>query len=209
MEISILSIVIPVFNERKTILQVLSQVLEAPCSGIKKEIIIVDDHSTDGTREILKEIKDGQDGVRVLFHERNQGKGAALRTGIGHTTGDIVLIQDADFEYNPYEYPKLLAPILEGKADVVYGSRRGGPQGLDRLGTNLRCTVLGVMPPPGGRREPENRHHWFDSMPRRAFGRPDSNADAARCRTWSTSRCRSWPRFRPRTHADTHILRLL
>jgi glycosyltransferase involved in cell wall biosynthesis len=126
MEISILSIVIPVYNERKTILQVLSQVVEAPCSGLKKEIIIVDDHSTDGTREILKENKDGQDGVRVLFHERNRGKGAALRTGIAHTTGDIVLIQDADLEYNPFEYPKLLAPILEGKADVVYGSRFAG-----------------------------------------------------------------------------------
>ena len=126
METSILSIVIPVYNERKTILQVLSQVVEAPCSGFKKEIIIVDDHSTDGTREILKEIKDGQDGVRVLFHERNRGKGGALRTGIAHTTGDIVLIQDADLEYNPSEYPKLLAPILEGKADVVYGSRFAG-----------------------------------------------------------------------------------
>jgi glycosyltransferase involved in cell wall biosynthesis len=126
MPVNTLSIVIPVYNEKETIRQVLRQVMEAPSSGLKKEIIVVDDHSTDGTQEILKEIPDGQDGVRVFAHDRNRGKGAALRTGIAQTTGDVVLIQDADLEYNPNEYPKLLAPILEGKADVVYGSRFAG-----------------------------------------------------------------------------------
>jgi len=126
MPMNTLSIVIPAYNEKATILQILGVVGKAHTSGLKKEIIVVDDCSTDGTREILKGIPEGQDGIRVLFHDRNRGKGAALRTGIRHTTGDIVLIQDADLEYDPNEYPKLLAPILEGKADVVYGSRFAG-----------------------------------------------------------------------------------
>jgi glycosyltransferase involved in cell wall biosynthesis len=121
-----LSIVIPVYNEKATIRQILRDVGIAHSSGLEKEIVLVDDFSTDGTREILKEIPEGRDGIRVFFHDRNQGKGAALRTGIRQTTGDIVLIQDADLEYDPNEYPKLLAPILEGKADVVYGSRFAG-----------------------------------------------------------------------------------
>lgn len=121
-----LSIVIPVYNEKATILQVLSSVESAPASGLRKEIVVVDDCSTDGTRELLKERVEGSGGALVLYHDRNRGKGAALRTGIARTTGDVVLIQDADLEYDPQEYPKLLAPILSGKADVVFGSRFAG-----------------------------------------------------------------------------------
>jgi len=121
-----LSVVIPVYNEKATLLSILSAVEAAPASGLRKEIIVVDDFSSDGTRDILKERIEGRDGILVLYHDRNQGKGAALRTGIARTTGDIVLVQDADLEYDPQEYPKLLAPILAGKADVVYGSRFAG-----------------------------------------------------------------------------------
>jgi glycosyltransferase involved in cell wall biosynthesis len=121
-----LSIVIPVYNEKWTVQAILKAVESAPSAGLAKEIIVVDDCSTDGTRTILQQEVEGRPGIHVLYHERNQGKGAALRSGIAKTTGDIVLIQDADLEYDPQEYPKLLAPILEGKADVVYGSRFTG-----------------------------------------------------------------------------------
>jgi glycosyltransferase involved in cell wall biosynthesis len=121
-----LSVVIPAFNERDTIRELIARVQAAPLPGtLTKEIIIVDDFSTDGTREILRDIS-RSGSCKVFFLDRNQGKGAALRTAIAHTTGDIVLVQDADLEYDPREYPKLLAPILEGKADVVYGSRFAG-----------------------------------------------------------------------------------
>ncbi len=121
-----LSVVIPVYNEKTTLLPILSAVESATASGLRKEIVVVDDFSTDGTRDILKERIEGRDGILVLYHDRNRGKGAALRTGIARTTGDIVLVQDADLEYDPQEYPKLLAPILAGKADVVFGSRFAG-----------------------------------------------------------------------------------
>ncbi len=122
----LLSVVIPVFNERRTFLQLLEAVRAVP---IAKEIIIVDDCSLDGTREMLQEQVDGKiAGVRVVYQKVNQGKGAALRRGFAEARGDIVLVQDADLEYDPREYPQLLEPILEGKADVVYGSRfQGGP----------------------------------------------------------------------------------
>lgn len=113
------SVVVPVYNEVHTIRALLARIQAVP---LEKETIIVDDGSTDGTRLQLQELS-GEKDVRVLYHERNQGKGAALRTGFGATTGDVVLIQDADLEYNPLDYPRLLAPIFEGNADVVYGSR--------------------------------------------------------------------------------------
>jgi glycosyltransferase involved in cell wall biosynthesis len=112
------SVVIPVYNERNTIREILDAVQAV---ALPKEIVIVDDFSKDGTREILKTINDP--GVRIVYHDHNQGKGAALRTGFANVQGDIVIIQDADLEYNPQEYFRLIRPILEGKADVVYGSR--------------------------------------------------------------------------------------
>jgi glycosyltransferase involved in cell wall biosynthesis len=139
-----LSIVIPVYNERATIDEILRRVQE---TGMRKEVFVVDDCSTDGTREILQAMaalqakgessaaaQDGDDPIplrdlRFLFQAQNQGKGAALRRGFAEVTGDVVLVQDADLEYDPRDYPKLLEPILDGRADVVYGSRfLGGPQ---------------------------------------------------------------------------------
>jgi len=116
-----LSVVIPVYNEVETIREILKRVAAVP---LEKEVIVVDDGSTDGTRDILR--GDPGPGVMVLMHDTNRGKGAALRTGFQKVTGDIVLVQDADLEYDPAEYPRLLGPIVEGKADVVYGSRFGG-----------------------------------------------------------------------------------
>jgi glycosyltransferase involved in cell wall biosynthesis len=115
-----LSVVIPCYNERETIELIVSAVRAVSLPEI--EIIVVDDFSTDGTTEILKE-KLGAEIDRIIFHPENRGKGAALRSGFEAVTGDIVLIQDADLEYDPQEYPLLLEPILSGKADVVYGSR--------------------------------------------------------------------------------------
>lgn len=115
-----LSIVIPCYNEVHTIKRIVEVVRNAPYD--KKEIIIVDDCSTDGTREILKNEIAGKVDT-IIYHERNQGKGAALRTGFKAATGDIVIVQDADLEYDPNEYPQILEPILTNKADVVYGSR--------------------------------------------------------------------------------------
>lgn len=118
-----LSIVIPVYNEKNTILEIINKVKSAQFT---KEIIVVDDFSIDGTRNILQQMKDPE--VILLLHERNKGKGAAIRTALAKATGDIILIQDADLEYDPKDYPGLLAPILDGRADVVYGSRfLGGP----------------------------------------------------------------------------------
>ncbi len=115
----------PTYNEVHTIREILRRV---QATGIPSEILVVDDGSVDGTREILHEI-DGQDKIRVILHERNQGKGAAVRTGIQQAQGDILLIQDADLEYDPRDYERLLNPIYEGLADVVYGSRfLGGPR---------------------------------------------------------------------------------
>jgi len=113
-----LSVVIPVYNEQATIRELYACVKAV---DIEKEIIFVDDYSTDGSREILQGLAD--DSTRIVLHDRNMGKGAALRSGFRHVTGEIVIIQDADLEYDPAQYPKLIQPILEGKADVVYGSR--------------------------------------------------------------------------------------
>jgi len=114
-----LSVVIPVYNEVENIGEILKRVQS---TNLASEIIIVDDGSQDGTRDTLKRL-DGEEGVRVILHERNQGKGAAVITGLRAAQGDILLIQDADLEYDPRDYPVLLQPIEEGKADVVYGSR--------------------------------------------------------------------------------------
>jgi glycosyltransferase involved in cell wall biosynthesis len=122
-----LSILIPVFNEARTLRDLLAQVDAAGAAGLEKELIIVDDGSTDGTREILERLEDLQTPFRVVFHGQNMGKGAAIRTALTYATGDLILIQDADLEYDPRDYEELLGPILRGRADVVYGSRlRGG-----------------------------------------------------------------------------------
>jgi glycosyltransferase involved in cell wall biosynthesis len=119
-----LSIVVPVYNESKYLARVLERVADAPLpDGLERQIVCVDDCSTDGTADLLRALARDRPHLRVLFHERNQGKGAAIRTGFAQATGDIVLIQDADLEYDPAEYPRLLKPILDGRADVVYGSR--------------------------------------------------------------------------------------
>jgi glycosyltransferase involved in cell wall biosynthesis len=118
-----ISVVIPVFNERETIAEILSRVHRV-LDGRDSELVVVDDGSTDGTREALRSIA----GIRLIEHERNQGKGAALRTGFASVTGDVVIVQDADLEYDPRDYAKLLEPIEDGRADVVFGSRfLGGP----------------------------------------------------------------------------------
>jgi glycosyltransferase involved in cell wall biosynthesis len=120
----ILSVIIPVYNEKKTLREIVDRVL---CTELADEIILVDDSSSDGTRDLLAAL-DGSQNVRVLLHEKNQGKGTAVRTGIAAARGDVILIQDADLEYDPRDYPTLLRPIQEGLADVVYGSRfLGGP----------------------------------------------------------------------------------
>lgn len=114
-----LSVIIPVYNEVESITEIIKRVLN---TKLVYEIVIVDDGSKDGTRDVLKTL-DGKDGVRVILHEKNQGKGAAVRTGMKAATGEVLLIQDADLEYDPRDYPELLKPIEEGVADVVYGSR--------------------------------------------------------------------------------------
>jgi glycosyltransferase involved in cell wall biosynthesis len=119
-----LSVVIPVYNEKDTILKVLDRIRQVE---LPKEMIVVDDHSTDGTREILQSLPSSDD-LKIIFQPRNQGKGAALKAGFAAVSGDIIVIQDADLEYDPAEYPNLIHPIVSDKADVVFGSRfLGGP----------------------------------------------------------------------------------
>lgn len=155
-----LSIVIPVYNEAATIRDILKLVASIDI-GMEKELVIIDDCSKDGTRDVLRQVAVEHPEWRVLFHEVNRGKGAALRTGFAAASGDLVIIQDADLEYDPREYPLLLRPILENRADVVFGSRflGGGPhrvcffwhyQGnkflttLSNMMTNLNLTDMEV-----------------------------------------------------------------
>jgi len=117
-----LSIIMPVYNEKRTIAKAIDGVFNASLDGIEKELIVVDDGSNDGTGEVLRDIQ-AKKGFKLLRHDSNLGKGFAIRTAIPAVTGEFVIIQDADLEYNPQEYPSLLKPILDGKADVVYGTR--------------------------------------------------------------------------------------
>ncbi|MEW6334712.1 MAG: glycosyltransferase family 2 protein [Thermodesulfobacteriota bacterium] len=142
-----LSVVVPVYNEKETILKIIEKVLRL---DMVKEVIVVDDGSTDGTRDLLQAASlDAR--VRTFFHDRNRGKGAALRTGFGHTTGEIVTIQDADLEYDPNEFVEMIRPINEGVADVVYGSRLSGgrPQRVHlfwhRMGNGFLSLVTGIL----------------------------------------------------------------
>jgi glycosyltransferase involved in cell wall biosynthesis len=141
----LLSVVIPCYNERDTIIEIVGRVRSVP---LNLEIIIVDDGSVDGTREILAGLE--EEGVRVLLHSENRGKGAALSTGFAVANGDVIVIQDADLEYDPAELPELLAPIEKGLADVVYGSRFGGkPQRVHmfwhKMGNHLLTFLTNIL----------------------------------------------------------------
>ena len=140
-----LSIVIPVYNEKSTIDEIVKRVQNV---DFEKEIIIVDDCSSDGTSDKIDKISGNN--IKKLFHDKNKGKGASLRTGFQHVTGDIVIIQDADLEYNPNEYSNLIEPIVDGRADVVYGSRfRGGPHRVDffwhYVGNKILTTLSNIL----------------------------------------------------------------
>ena len=140
-----LSIVIPVYNEKSTIDEIVKRVQNV---DFEKEIIIVDDCSSDGTSDKIDKISGNN--IKKLFHDKNKGKGASLRTGFQHVTGDIVIIQDADLEYNPNEYSNLIEPIVDGRADVVYGSRfLGGPHRVDffwhYVGNKILTTLSNML----------------------------------------------------------------
>jgi len=145
-----LSIIIPVYNEAKTILEVIAKIKSVHLGAdLTREIIIVDDGSTDGTRAILKKINDAE--FKIFLRDKNEGKGSALIKGFQEATGDIILIQDADLEYNPAEYPKLIEPIIEGRADVVFGSRFMGSEAKrvlffwHYLGNKMLTTFSNIM----------------------------------------------------------------
>jgi len=141
-----LSVIVPVFDERNTVVEIVRRMraVELP---VDLEIVIVDDGSTDGTRDVLRQLADST--VRVINHEANRGKGAAIRTGLTHVTGDLVLVQDADLEYDPEDWPKLIAPMLRGKARVVYGSRFTGERRnmlfLHWIGNRFLSLVTNVL----------------------------------------------------------------
>jgi len=144
-----LSIIIPVYNEQNTVAQIVDVVDSVVLSGIEKEIVIVNDASKDETAAKLSQIQASKPHIKVFHHTQNQGKGAALRTGISHTTGDYVVIQDADLEYDPHDYVKLLQPILNGEADVVYGSRFSGNYkdmtNLHYFGNKLLTLITNIL----------------------------------------------------------------
>ena len=140
----LLSVVMPVYNEKATIREIVTAVLAAPVAS--RELVIVDDASTDGTRSILRDETEKLEDVRVIYHDRNRGKGAALRTGFSCVRGDYVIVQDADLEYDPREYPRLLEPLVLDQADAVFGSRfSSGPHRVlcfwHALGNHLLTTV--------------------------------------------------------------------
>ncbi len=141
----LLSVIMPVYNERQTLPEILTRVRAV---DLRKEIVVVDDGSTDGTRDLLME--EGKKGdLKIVYHQANQGKGAAVRTGLDHASGDFIIIQDADLEYDPCDYPKLLQPLLEGQAQVVYGSRFLGSGEtmffLQALGNRLLTLLTNVL----------------------------------------------------------------
>lgn len=129
MPLTKLSVVIPCYNEEKTLENIVGRVLAADRCGLDIEIVIVDDGSKDQSTQVMRELAEKHPEIAIYFHEVNQGKGAALRTGFQKASGDIVMVQDADLEYSPNDYPKLLKPIIDGRADVVFGSRfKGGDE---------------------------------------------------------------------------------
>lgn len=145
-----LCIIMPVYNERQTVQEIVQRVLDVDLNGIQKELILVDDGSTDGTRDVLHAMgRQELPGIKIVLHHQNQGKGAAIRTGLGHANGDLIVIQDADLEYDPRDYTILLQPILDGKADVVYGSRFLGPHRafnfLHMVGNKFLTLVTNVL----------------------------------------------------------------
>jgi glycosyltransferase involved in cell wall biosynthesis len=141
-----LSVIVPVFNERNTVAEVIRR-MRAVQLPLEREILIVDDGSDDGTRHVLSQV--GDSTVRIILHERNRGKGAAIRTALRHVSGDLVLIQDADLEYDPEDWPKLLSPVLKGRASVVYGSRFTGERRnmliLHWMGNRFLSLVTNVL----------------------------------------------------------------
>lgn len=147
-EIRKLSVIMPAYNERATVLEAIERSLSVNLGEIEIELIVVDDGSTDGTRELLQSIEP-RDNLKIIHHEKNMGKGAAIRTALPHVTGDVVVIEDADLELEPESYPRLLEPILSDEADVVFGSRfRGNLQGMtwfSKLGNRVVSLIASIL----------------------------------------------------------------
>ena len=201
-----LSVIVPIFNERNTVVEIMRRMraVELP---IEREFVLVDDGSTDGTRQVLQQL--GDSTARVVTHPRNQGKGAAIRSGLAHATGDLVLIQDADLEYDPEDWPKLLAPVFRGKATVVYGSRFTGERRnmlfLHWVGNRMLSLLTNVL----------YNTTLSDIDPRCGARRGSPWAELRRCRSAATGRrtrecCRAAAqraRVRVRRARDARALR--